>query len=113
MNIAERVAFYERGTDRVPFLMGRVEVELKLESGQIEIRAMKRGRIIAVQSSAEASSPAELGARPGSFGIIRERIPPSDSGVGGGLVFSHHDPEICNITLNFSRMMRRQPRHGI
>lgn len=95
LKIVPQVAFYERGTDRVPFRMPSHEAEKKLTIGQLIVRSRdKRGRIVAVESSGISFSPQRLGARPGSFGIRRERIAPSDNGRTAGLVYSHHNPEI-------------------
>lgn len=87
--VADKVFFFERGTDRAPEIMGGLEVARKLKQGLLEIRAWdKRRGITAVQSSGVAVSPATLGARPGSYSIIREHL------ETGHFVFQHHNPEI-------------------
>ena len=86
--IAARVPFYEHDSERVPLFMSRAEVSVKLRFGLLAIRARDAaGVIIAVQSSGTPVSCRTTGARPGSFGIARERL-------NIGTVFTHHKAEL-------------------
>lgn len=91
MQIADKVPFFEADCERVPFLMGAAEVRVKLRSRLLRIRARDaNGVIIAVESSGVSVSARELGARPGSYGIVKEHLP------SGHTCFRHNPADLAD-----------------